>query len=153
MAGYLLSISFILHLITFFSIVLLAKKMRTALDYEKLELQKREIEDLLAFYAVQLKEDNTRLLEKVMQPSGNAPEDDGYRDEQAKQKIQEQANEKTAEKRTDAELKADADTYELSLEAQALQLHGQGYSPEEIAKKLNKGHGEIELLLKFYESK
>jgi len=38
----------------------------------------------------------------------------------------------------------------LTVEQQALELAKQGKSPEEIAKQLQKGKTEIELLLKFH---
>jgi hypothetical protein len=45
------------------------------------------------------------------------------------------------------------DTVEESLTARAMELHEQGLSTVEIAKKLNRGEGEIRLLLKIRERK
>lgn len=43
----------------------------------------------------------------------------------------------------------DAETYQQSFEAQVMHMKKQGMSAEEIAKTLNRGKTEIELLLKF----
>ncbi|WP_066173088.1 DUF6115 domain-containing protein [Bacillus marinisedimentorum] len=43
------------------------------------------------------------------------------------------------------------DTVFSSVESQAFHLHEQGYSAAEIAKKLNRGKTEIELILKFQQ--
>lgn len=120
--------------------------MKTSLDYERFEIQKREIEDLLAFYAVELKEENERFLEQVLEANERDQiEEEQLQEEQLKvEKVEETeavSNQPVVEK-----------AYEPSLEAQALQLYEQGYEIKEIAKKLNKGHGEIELLLKFHHS-
>lgn len=141
MTSYLLTISIVLHFITFLILILLVKKMRSTLDYTQLEQQKREIEDLLAFYSVELKEENERFLEQLLK----ANESEHF-EELLNEDIEDENDQQTVKvKRKNVTEK----TYEPSLEAQVLQLHEQGYDAKEIAKMLNKGHGEIELLLKF----
>ena len=158
---YLFVVSLILHFITFFILILLAKKLRTTVDYEQLEAQKKEIEDLLAFYAVELKEENERFLqqlqktEEIVQQTDNEESEPVVKDALDKHQPQMITTTNNIENKKPVmkEPSIDDDKYELSLEAQALQLHAQGYTHEEIAKRLNKGHGEIELLLKFHQSK
>src|SRR5699024_11546803 len=43
------------------------------------------------------------------------------------------------------------DSYETSLQSQILQLYDQGYSEEDIAKQLNCGKTEVELIVKFHQ--
>lgn len=147
MTTYLLTISIVLHFITFLILILVVKKVRNTLDYEQLERQKREIEDLLAFYSVELKEENERFLEQLLKANEN---------ERSEESIEEHVEEdptnsiQTVEEKQKTPHPPVAEkAYEPSLEAQVLQLHHQGYDAKEIAKMLNKGHGEIELLLKF----
>lgn len=151
MTNYLLVVSLILHFITFLILILVVKKMRTMLDYERLETQKRELEDLLAFYAVELKEENERFLEQVLEANETK---DRHLDQIEEKQLQEEKPkvEKVMATESVSHRPAVEKEYEPSLEARALQLHEQGYEIKEIAKKLNKGHGEIELLLKFHHS-
>lgn len=132
MIGFLLVISIVLHFITFLILILVIKKMKHSLDYEQLNKQKKEIEDLLASYTLELKEENEHFLNQLFE-------------NEAKEKKE---IDHDHEKEIESVPKVN-DIYESSLEAKALQLHKQGYKMNEIAKKLNKGLGEIELLLKF----
>ena len=45
----------------------------------------------------------------------------------------------------------ETEMYEQSNTAKVLSLSKQGYSAEEIAKKLQLGKGEVELMIKFYQ--
>lgn len=142
---YLLIVSLILHFITFFILILIIKKMRTTFDYQQFEAQKRELEDLLAYYSIELKEENERFLNEILEKT------------RLQEKEQQQEDDEIEIAETEKMIKEKDHTVEInyqpSLEAQALQLYQEGYDIKEIAKKLNKGHGEIELLLKFHLSK
>ncbi|PWA13529.1 hypothetical protein DCC39_01155 [Pueribacillus theae] len=132
MIGFLLVISIVLHFITFLILILVIKKMGHSLDYDQLTKQKKEIEDLLASYTLELKEENEHFLNQLF----------------GKKATEKKEIDHPHEKEIESVPKLN-DTSEPSFEAKALQLHEQGYQMNDIAKKLNKGLGEIELLLKF----
>lgn len=169
--AYLLAVSFLLHIITFFLIVVLVQKInikKTETEVVEQEKLKREIEDLLIAYTAEMKEENEKLLTKLA----------------SKRKSQEQVQSNTI--KTYENLNSQTETVEMkkrvlpqpkpaiirnveiddtyappivedtedrleqSSTAQILSLSKQGYSVKEIAKKLNIGDGEVELLLKFH---
>lgn len=143
---FLLTVSMILHLITFLILALLMKKMKNTLNYEQLEKQRQEIEDVLAFYSLEMKEDNERFLEQIQKQQ---EENNESEHESITRETNEQEN-VTEEIATPEPLSEETEAYEPSLEAKALRLYREGNDVKEIAKKLSKGHGEIELLLKFH---
>ena len=67
--AYLITISFILHFFTFFIIIILIQKLNlksqigVANEQEKL---KSEIEDLLVAYTIEMKEENEKLVNKII---------------------------------------------------------------------------------------
>lgn len=148
---YLLIVSLILHFITFFILILVIKKMRSTFDYQQFEAQKRELEDLLAYYSVELKEENERFLNEIFEKTRLQEKEQEQKQEQAEDETEFDVTEKMLEKEENEQTVEI--NYQPSLEAQAIQLYEEGYDIKEIAKKLNKGHGEIELLLKFHLSK
>lgn len=148
---YLLTVSLLLHFVTFFILIVIIKKIRTAFDYQQFEAQKRELEDLLAYYSVELKEENERFLKEILERTNLKKKENDQQEQSETLLIEENP---TSEKEAIIQEEQTAETYaQPSLETKALQLYEQGYDIEEIAKKLNKGHGEIELLLKFHHSK
>ncbi len=147
---YLLIVSLLLHFVTFFILIVIVKKMRSAFDYQQFETQKKELEDLLAYYSVELKEENERFLKEILEKTKLQETGTELKETH---NVAEEQNTLTEIEEIVQEEKT-VETYaQPSLEAQALQLYEQGYDIKEIAKKLNKGHGEIELLLKFHLSK
>ncbi len=143
---FLLTVSLILHLITFLILALIMKKMKNTLDYEQLKKQRQEIEDVLAFYSLEMKEDNERFLEQMLKHQEEI--DQPIREDTSPQTdVPEVVAEEIA---TPEPLNEETEAYEPSLEAKALRLYREGHDVKEIAKKLSKGHGEIELLLKFH---
>lgn len=173
--AYLLAISFLLHLITLFIIVILVQKtnvIKPSLhsNNQEQEKLKQEIEDLLVAYTIEMKEENEKLINKLVQ----------------KRKMHEQVQtemvktyEKTRGQTYQKEMKVESspllkpspksnyqtdersyltpivkkteDIVEQSSTAQILSLARQGYSAKAIAKRLNIGDGEVELLLKFHK--
>src|SRR5690625_998068 len=66
--GYLLLISFILHVITFVFIRQLKVELdKSKQDKEHLDKQQKEIEELLAVYLLEIREENEKLLEAIDQ--------------------------------------------------------------------------------------
>ncbi len=163
---YLIIISFLLHFVAFFIIIILAQKVNanssigSENDTEKL---KHEIEDLLLSYTTEMKEENEKLINKLAMKKKTL--DHSQRtvvttyDRKQKEKIEKKATENRPVRQKDDEenlyvppqVHEQEDTVEQSTTAQVLSLANQGYTAKEIAKKLNIGDGEVELLLKFHK--
>lgn len=173
--AYLLAISFSLHLITLFIIVVLVQKtnlIKPSLrsNNQEQEKLKQEIEDLLVAYTIEMKEENEKLINKLVQKrktqekvqtetvkSYEKTRDQTY---QTATKTESPALLKPSPKRnyqTDEHsyvppiVEETEDVVEQSSIAQILSLAKQGYSAKAIAKRLNIGDGEVELLLKFHK--
>ncbi len=163
----LMIISLLLHGVTFLWILTLMQRLQQP-DASKAEIEqmKNEMEDLLISYTAEMKEENERLLRqlelrnRVDKGSERVPSQEQQSMEaearvervKVKQGKQEQAKQERYEEYTPPfidELKEDI-YYEQSDTAKVLALAEQGLSVEQIAKKLNIGKGEVELLLKFY---
>lgn len=187
MISLLIAISFILHLLAFFWIILLTVRIKRSNEIEVRQAQvQREIEDMFQAYLLEMKEENEKLLNTI-QKSGNnnkvkttvpakqrvnvnelipdQPEPtspykpslfiQGKRVEQIykSQKPQQPRSSTLQEKQTDYQppIPVGEDQFEQSLTSQVIRLHEKGFEINEIARKLNKGKTEIELLLKFRE--
>ncbi|MGC4375661.1 hypothetical protein WD019_01785 [Fictibacillus sp. Mic-4] len=128
MLVFLVVICFVLNLLSFYCIVILWQKMnRGASRLEEDERFKNEIEDLLLAYTIQMKEENEALYKALQEHFEHAHEKRERNENQVDQKV---------------DLREE---YE-----DVMKLAEKGYNATEIAKKLNKGKGEVELLLKFY---
>lgn len=149
MLGTFLFFSFILHGISFYWIYQLKK-------------QKNEpsgLEDAMAIFLEDMKEDNETLIKALKDfqaQSGRkseAAEANAKADVPAKKsnKPEPQPKEKAY---SPPEASANIEEqYESSFEAKALSLAKQGLNHEEIAKKLGRGKGEVELLLRLDQAK
>lgn len=178
MTSFLLTISFILHFIMILIALFLIGHIRQLKQNEsKIKSDKREIEELLSSYLMELQEENEKFLniinkseqnnKKVKNQPINSNNGVAYNPPmQTQQSLHKMEEKKKEDNNASSESKLndkskesnreyvppdpepDVD-YVQSEEAQIFSLHNQGYSSEEIAKKLNKGKTEIELLLKF----
>ncbi|MDE5412939.1 DUF6115 domain-containing protein [Alkalihalobacterium chitinilyticum] len=169
MIQFLVTTSLVLHLLTFLWIVTLLQKINNqqtpAVDEEKL---KREIEDLLFAYTSEMKEENQQLLEqlnKYKQESSTASSIKRSEDQVKAPEVMMSTEMKEENKRPPASKEQieyedyqppaleveETEMYEQSNTAKVLSLSKQGYSAEEIAKKLQLGKGEVELMIKFYQ--
>ncbi|MFV8827176.1 DUF29 family protein [Alkalihalobacterium sp. APHAB7] len=169
MIQFLVTTSLVLHLLTFLWIVTLLQKINNqqtpAVDEEKL---KREIEDLLIAYTSEMKEENEQLLEQLVKYKQESSRPSSIkRDEnlvkepevivstgtQDEIKLPSAPKEQTEyeDYKPPALESEDSEMYEQSNIAKVLSLSKQGYSAEEIAKKLHLGKGEVELMIKFYQ--
>lgn len=163
---FLIAISLILHLFTFFWIIILMHKINvqssSSNDYEKI---KAEIEDILISYTEEMKDENEKLLVQIKKMK-EENEKLKFHQEQAsaiprqtplfpnnKQEEKEE-KEKQYEHYRPPEIPDQPmeDLFEQSDTLKILTLAKQGLSAEQIAKKLNLGKGEVELVLKFYHS-
>ncbi|WP_227935834.1 DUF6115 domain-containing protein [Alkalihalobacillus deserti] len=177
MTTLLVTISLLLHGVTFLWIMTLLQKQQPnqATDIEK---TKNEIEDLLISYTAEMKEENELLLKQIEQSktrnklsNQQAPlENDLVGGLEDKSKRQERSHTKNKPRvKLEHEVKVERKTdggpldyqppfieqeeefvYEQSETAKVIALSKQGLSINEIAKKLSLGKGEVELMLKFY---
>ncbi|MBN6887191.1 acetyl/propionyl-CoA carboxylase alpha subunit [Cytobacillus horneckiae] len=172
MSSFLLTISLILNILAFAAILLLYLRQNRLLEAEKTQERNIEMmEEMLSHFMVEMKEENDAFLDRI-KPRDNAAEDelaeeakneelpfeinldkaktlqavDAYRKSTRSDKDGENQNGQDQGISTD---KIVDKVTESSLLNQAVLLQSEGLSITEIAKKLNKGETEIELLLKF----
>lgn len=150
MVSFLLIISFLLHILALFAIFQLFQQLQT---YKKQD-DSQEVMELLDIYLQEMKEENNRLqtlLEKNV--------DKGQQEQKSSEESEQKSNKKM--KQFDAgseELDLDYLLDELpvsqvdaSLESRVLQLHSNGMKIENIARTLNCGKTEVDLIIKLYE--
>ncbi len=138
MTSLLLIISFLLHLITLAAIFQLYKQVQ----FLKKD-SSQDIMELLETYLEEIKEENRFLEREIGKPTSNtvssANAEAGQKEEQ-KEEVSEYIPE-------DAEVEDDSET---SLQAKILQLYDRGVTVEDIARQLNCGKTEAELVIKLH---
>ncbi|UTR15070.1 hypothetical protein MM221_00255 [Salipaludibacillus sp. LMS25] len=174
---YLVIISLFLHLISFFIIVVLFQRLDNQKPLDK-EKTLKEMEDLLISYTTEMKDNNERLARRMahLTPSvkatpvtpklsfeeketGSSPafsdEVDELHGTNVKEDVNEPIEEASDTKYAEYEPPLPSSEKEVSVEpsdtSKVLSLNKQGYTEQEIAKKLDMGAGEVALLLKFYK--
>ncbi|WP_408010991.1 DUF6115 domain-containing protein [Pseudalkalibacillus sp. A8] len=158
MTGFLLGISFIIHIITILSIIIVWKRSGAA-EQQDLKAMKSEMEDILIAYTTEMKEENDAFLKELASLQHKKPAGNHYNDRQIDATLEKSKKNLQTRDVTDLE-NEDAsysppiieakETFGASLSSQILAMQRQGYSLDEIAKKVNKGKGEVVLMLKFY---
>ncbi|MGR9050127.1 hypothetical protein ACQ4XT_15985 [Halobacillus faecis] len=155
MTVFLLIFSFIIDGVLLFALFIMMKKVRRT---EELELRQKqvasEIEDLFSSYLMEIKEENKRMERLVMKNSHhsgfhNVNVEDRNEAESSHTEREVIANE-ASPTYTPPELN-EKESYQPSFYSQVFELKEKGYSIEEIAKKMDKGKTEIELLFKFHQ--
>lgn len=173
MSTTLIIISLLLHGVTFLWILTLMQRVQQP-DVSKHEIgqMKNQMEDLLISYTAEMKEENERLLRQLekrkqldlSQQQAAVPKATIEKQETVTtdyRPIKDQARVKQDERTQDddryeeynppvADPTAEDVYYEQSDTAKVLTLARQGLSIDQIAKKLNLGKGEVELMLKFH---
>lgn len=127
MTSFLLIISFLLHIVAFVAIFQLYKQAQIP----KKESASQDMIELFDMYLAEVKEENNRL-EKTLQDKD------------------EKVMEKEAQHSYTLPEVDDNVEFETSLQAKILQMHTQGMSNEEIARKLNSGKTEVDLIVKLH---
>ncbi len=153
MTSFLLIISFLLHILLFIIIFYLYQHIQTLKSS-----QATEIDQMLNDFIKQIKLENQALQKSLSHPTEKGIKND---DGQNKELENEQMLDKVAKKElfdhlqinTDQLVTKPTDQVETSLQSKVIYLHDQGHSIENIAKKLNCGKTEVELLIKFNQSK
>ncbi|WP_062048755.1 hypothetical protein [Bacillus sp. JCM 19034] len=148
----LLVVSLLMHGFVIFWIIILIQRIRnTENRVDEMNQLKSEIEDVLVAYTTEMKEENERLIQrlrknneqtvtKLQQKTPHTPP--------IKQQSVNEIVEQSLEYKPPIEL-PEQETYEKSYHAKVLELFDLGHSYEEIAKTLDMGKGEVELILKF----
>lgn len=146
---FLLAVSFILHLVAFFFLVILYQKINQKEEVlQQIINEKKEIEDLLIAYIEEMKAENQDLKEWMNQSIVPYT----FKQEESSKKQTAEIN-TSSQGEIECMLPIDEikDVSDFSPAMQAISFANQGLSIEEIAKKMNKGKGEVELLLKFHK--
>jgi hypothetical protein len=170
---YLVITSLVLHLVSFFVMVILYQRIENQKPMDK-DKTIREIEDLLVSYTSEMKENNERLVRrmtKISPSSGFKNVDKQPETQNTHQTTPVHSKEKkkkslptTGVEDVSFDLDNDYDQYkpptpsenikqmsfDSSNTANVLSMSKQGYSENEIAKRLQMGIGEVSLLLKFH---
>ncbi|MFD1018211.1 DUF6115 domain-containing protein [Thalassobacillus hwangdonensis] len=152
-------VSFLLHGVTVLVLIILATRMKRAEDSEQNQKQAtEEIEQLFSAYLMEIKDENDRLKQLLEEASPVLPKVESERME-AKVHVpvdhiavdeQDQEDIKHGKVNTYQPPSPDVqDTVEVSLNTKVARLHQEGFSAEEIARRLGRGLTEVELMLKF----
>jgi len=177
MITFLLVISFLLHFITLFALVVLAMRVSKTKELElKQEKVARQVEETFTTYLLEIKEENERLM-NILEQTGQTDlaDKDRSRDEysppepeevqkehmspltiekQAVPEIQGTALQKSGDQDQQPEKAVPSDqkeeSYQPSVQSSVFQLYDQGYTTEQIAKRLDCGKTEVELMLKIH---
>ncbi|GAA0435127.1 MAG: DUF6115 domain-containing protein [Bacillota bacterium] len=143
MTSFLLIISFLLHIIAFAAIYQLLKQVRQ--PNQPNQISSEEINSLLDNYLEELKEENDRLINQLTthrdRKSKEVSEASATQDSKRAGEIQQAHSEYEPEVHED-------DQVEASLQARILHLYSKGLSITEIARQLNCGKTEAELIIK-----
>jgi len=134
MTSFLLLISFMIHIIT---LIVLFQLYQSYKNSE--QAQSKQLQSLFETYLEEIKQENEKLQSFVRTPK----------------KISEtKIDEKIKTGDTAVSLRSNDDAYEVetSLEAQILALAERGFDVDQIAKKLQCGKTEAELILKFHKN-
>jgi hypothetical protein len=141
MSGFFIFVSLLLHVTAFYFLFILWKKTENQKGKENTSSTDEMIE-LLEHFSEEIKDENDRLHNLIKRYALDMQEiKEGYAKNSTEAPVL--VDDKPSEEEQDAKGQ-DQQTEEV------LQLARKGYTANEIAKMLNRGKGEIELLLKFY---
>lgn len=138
----IITISFILHIITMMIIYHLVKQLRGLKGTST-----KEIQAVFDVYLQEIKEENNRLQQEINKNTLKATKQNQYQHPNTNVSRQDIPVTK-ATYRPPQQLETANDLLETSLQSQMLQLYDNGLSTEDIAKKLNCGKTEVELSIK-----
>ena len=150
MVSFLLIISFLLHILALFAIFQLFQQLQT---YKKQD-DSQDVMELLEIYLQEMKEENNRLqtlLDKNVVK--------GQQKQRSTEEPERKSNKETQQFDAGSEVhdldylidELPVTKVDASLESRVLQLHANGMKIENIARTLNCGKTEVELIIKLYE--
>lgn len=153
--------------LSFYFIVLLNMKISRLKEVEeKQQLMKDDMDDAIGAYLAEMKDENDRLIQEMKtikkESMNNLPPIINKQDKTAHEAVAEQENEKEpipVEKNftvpkayvKKAYQTKQPDENNLTVEEQVMKMYKKGFSISDIAKRVNRGKTEIELLLKFQQ--
>src|SRR5690625_1886899 len=148
MTTFIISISFLLHVIAFLLIYFLAKHVRF--------MKRNEVDDIQSMfehYLNEIKQENIRLQADIRSENQSVHRNYNYKQLDIQQTNDEKNDQHMkSEQPLSQTIETIDDTYEMSLQAHILQLYDQGYQVDEIAKQLNCGKTEVELTVKVHKN-
>src|SRR5690625_186853 len=139
MTSFMLTISFILHVIligTIYYLFIQISEIKKNHSHEMTQVFER--------YLNKIKEENIRLETKLDNSQATEPYDNKIELDDVQQQTSDHPN---------IHIESNDDRLETSIQANVLQLHNKGLSIEQIAKRLNCGKTEAELIINLYEQK
>ncbi|MFZ3576633.1 DUF6115 domain-containing protein [Virgibacillus sp. DJP39] len=145
MVSFLLIISFLLHIVTFLALYQLYKQVQLP----KQEIPSKDMMDLFETYLEDIKLENRRLEETLTDKPQEKQNVETDKDLETTKRVVKNADEKVY---STPEVGDDV-LYETSTHAKVLQMHDQGMSIEEIARKTNSGKTEVDLIVKLHTKK
>lgn len=153
MISFLLTISFLLHIVSLTAIYAMYKQLTAPKTDDT-----KDVIQLMEAYLEEIKLENERLQEELSQsmnhpqPAPNRPNIKVANPQISNTK--EQSNAQETDEPPVLPIDIDIqDDMEVSLQSQILKLHHEGLSHDEIARKLGCGKTEVDLILKFHEKK
>ena len=169
----LLLLSLLLHVVAFYFIIVLYMKYSTMKDLTDTQRQiLEETENSMTSFLIDMKDENEKLIETLLSSSREVQqmpnpvetvESDQHRHTVKRQNPKSSNNIDTKENMIDlpshllglddmqdiVEITQTKNKKKPPFEIEAINLYKKGYTVEQIAKQLNKGKTEVELLLKF----
>lgn len=142
MVSFLLIISFLLHIISIYAIYMLNKQLQKKEDTN-------EIAQLFEEYLQEIKKENDRLQNDLIRYTHNKsakPIEAVEKEKKVGNLVMNDAEDKWLKNVNEVN-----DSVESSLEGKVLQLYHQGLSIADIAKKLDCGITEAELIIRFHD--
>ncbi|SEP57893.1 DUF6115 domain-containing protein [Piscibacillus halophilus] len=144
MNSFLMLLSLLLHGVSFVVIFKLYQKVQNINSSDAYFEQKvKETEDMLNSYLLEIKDENEKFIHKVSKLETS--DTDTFNHDKVDSKTNDDYEKINQEDQDDVPVNME----QPSDEAQILYLFDQGYTIEEIAKKLNKGNTEVDLIVKF----
>lgn len=178
MTTILLLLSLLLHVVAFYFIIVLYSKyssMKDLTDSHRKLIE--ETEDSMTSFLIEMKDENERLIQHIQLQHNSFDQQEEPKNVERIKKQQNQSIEQNHDKKANqdtlviqndstlpdhlsgldnvvdiVEISQSSPQKVLPFEIEALSLHDNGYTVEQIAKKFKKGKTEIELLLKFRQN-
>ncbi|MGG3435464.1 swarming motility protein SwrB [Bacillus subtilis] len=159
MSTLLWLLSFTLHGVLLYAVIILYTRLAAVKETEKQQKQiLEETENTLAAFLLELKEENEKLIENKASSTSQSDEESQKPGLQPSETYQERDPVQEAENLpehiegliTEVDRREEIVNSEVqSFEDQVIELYEQGYSASQIAQKMKSGKTEIELFLKF----
>jgi len=137
-------LSFLLHIVLLLAVYYLYQQLQLTKQH-----QEKQLETVLADFLDELKRENERLQSQLEKNTSDYTQNVPVQTDPV-YNVEENEKNWPVNNVDDSDKK---DQVETSLESQILQLNHQGFSIEEIAKQLNRGKTEVELIVKLHHSR